>query len=196
MSLGYDDYRYFMTRVTQSVDEADGGSVFTVDSGGELDLERDFEGLRYKQFEGVSTYGAVKSSYAEDYAEEDGAQVYVSTNATREQTEPVLTLYFFCADGSVTDFAGQYKAASELYHSFVGFLSGCYIIYRDTIRQRRLLLYLSDEEELEPETDSVKGKAYIECEFSFKNVFGKSFSLDDTTIADYLGLEEYPAYGE
>lgn len=185
-----------MTRVTQSVDEDEdgGGSVFTVDGGGERDLERYFEGLRYKQFEGVSTYGAVKSSYAEDYAEEDGAQVYVSSNATREQTEPVLTLYFFCSNSSVTDFAAQYKSASELYHSFVEFLSGCYIIYRDTIRQRRLLLYLSDEDELEPETDSVKGRAYIECEFYFKNVFGQSFSLDDMTIAEYLSLSEYPTY--
>lgn len=184
--LGYDDYGYYMTKCVR---DADG--VWSV--GEELDLERDFDGLRYKSFSGLTAYGEQRAVYTEEYAESDAVLSYVSSSVdSRSALELELVLYFFCPDATVLDFAGVYAGASAVYHSFVEYLANGYVLYRDTIRRRRVLMYLV--ESLEPSTDSVRGKAYIECAFKFSGVFGRSFGLDDTTLLGYLGLDSYPVY--
>lgn len=182
--LGYDEViDCYMADVLM---DADSGSYSV---GDEYNLEKQFPGLRYKQFKGLSFYGEPKGVYSEDWVEEDGSDVYVSPLDVREQTEPELTLYFFDPDGSddaITAYAGMYA----VYEEFMSLVSSSLLIYRDTVRQRRLLLYLSSS--TEPSVDSVNGLVYLQVEFKFKNVFGRSFSLDDMTIADHLGIDSYP----
>lgn len=186
--LGYDEYSFFMTRVGCNTD----GSFEVAEE--ETDLERGFVGLRYKSLSGLGDYGAVKSVYAEDYAEEDGVDVYFgSGDVVREQTEYKLSLYFFCADESVTDIPEQCDVARSVYESFMDFVSGGLLVYRDTVRQRRALMYL--DEASEPSTDNLLGRVYLAVTFTFKSVLGRSYPLDDTTIQDYLGVESLPVYG-
>lgn len=166
--------------------DADTG-VYSV--GDEYNLERQFPGLRYKQFKGLSYYGAFKGVYEEDWAEEDGVDVYVSPSDVREQTEVELSLYFFDPNGS-EDVSEAYLSMYEVYNAFMELVSASMVIYRDTVRQRRALLYLS--EAIEPSVDSINGKIYLSAVFKFKNVYGRTFALDDTTIADRLGIDSYP----
>lgn len=187
MALGFDRYSFYCIRVEQLSD----GTFEVADE--EKDLERDFLGLRFKSLSGVGDYGKVKGVYSESYAEVDGVSVYISSDVVREQSEVKLSLHFLCADDTVTDMSSQEDAARSVYEAFMDFISGCLLVYRDTIRQRRMLLYL--DEASEPSTDCVNGKAYLTVQFTLKSVFGRSFPLDDTTIAEYLGVDEFPVYG-
>lgn len=185
--LGYDEYSFFMTRV----DRLSGGSYEVADT--EVDLERDFVGLRYKSFSGLGSFGDIKGVYAEDWAEDDGVDVYVSGDVVRSQVEYKLALYFFCADESVTDIPSQVDAARSVYEAFLDYVSGCLLVYRDTVRKRRALMYLEDASE--PSTDSLVGKSYLAVTFTFKSVLGRAYPLSDTAIADYLGVDSLPVYG-
>lgn len=173
-------YRFYMKRAVQS----EGG--WTV--GGEVDLEEHFKGLRYKSCTGLRAYGSPKGVYAETYAESAGARVYVSPLPVYEQTDITLTLYFFDPQGrDVSSDAARsaaIKAAGAVYDSFVEYVSGGAVVYRDTARQRKVLMYLADK--VEPSTDSLRGVVYMEAPFKFKNVYGCTFDVGDTTIEDYL----------
>lgn len=186
LDIGYSVHSFFMSSVVEGSD-----GVYEV--GEEYDLERSFAGLRYKSFKGLSYYGDVKGVYSEDWAEEDGVDVYVGSDDVRSGTECELVLYFFDVSGD-SDVSEGYSLAYGVYSSFVDFLSGKLVIYRDTVRRRRVLLYM--EEGIEPSVDVIDGIPYLQCTFKFCNVYGRSFGLDDMTIANRLGLSSYPVYGE
>lgn len=191
MELGYDAYSYFMVRC-----EPDGAGSYVV-SDSELDLERDFVGLRYKSLSGLGNYGKVRGVYTEEYAEEDGVGVYVSASVVRESFELVLSLYFFPPSGTwevdIDSFASGVDLARGVYESFVDYVSGCLLVYRDSLRQRRCLLYLGKA--CEPSVDSVNGIPYLSVSFTFVSVLGRSYPLDDGTIAGWLGVDSLPVYG-
>lgn len=185
--LGYDEYSFYMTKCVRDDD-----GVWSV--GTEVDLERDFDGLRYRSFSGLNAYGEQRAVYTEEYAESDAVLSYVSSSTdSRKPLELELELCFFNPDGTVTGIAESYANAVSVYHAFVGYLAGGYVMYRDTIRKRRVLMYLV--EAIEPITDSIKGLVYLDAKFKFSGVFGRSFGLDDQTIADYVGIDSYPEYG-
>ena len=178
-------YKFYMKKAVQS----EGG--WSVSE--EVDLEERFKGLRYKSCTGLRAYGEPKGVYAETYAERNRARVYISPLPVYEQTDITLTLYFFDPQGrdTTSEEARQaaIKAAGDVYESFVEYVSGGAVVYRDTARQRKALMYLADKSE--PTTDSLKGIVYMETAFKFKNVYGCTFGASDTTIEDYLsGGEE------
>jgi hypothetical protein len=177
-------YHFYIKKAVQS---ESGWSL-----GNEVDLEEHFKGLRYKSCTGLRAYGVQKGIYTETYAESDKARVYVSPLSVYEQTDITLTLYFFDPLGrDVTNEESRQaaiKAAGEVYDNFVEYVSGGLVIYRDTARQRKVLMYLSDKSE--PVTDTLKGIIYMEVPFKFKNVYGCTFSVSDTTIEDYLSGDE------
>lgn len=165
-------YEFFMKRVVRGE-----GGVEVVSE--EKNLERDFPGLKYNAFEGLNSYGKPKNVYTEVFAESDKANVYISPNATYEQTTLKLKLYFFDPDEHSTD-SEAYDAIDKTYHTFVEFISGCKIIYRDTARKRKVMMVLEDS--LTPEVDRIYGIPYKSVTFTFQNIYGHSFPLTDQTF--------------
>lgn len=194
MSVVKNKYRFFMQRYVAegsslsetSVKEEGSTDIyarsFKLSSDGAVrDLERDFAGLRYKSASGLNGYGNPRV-YEESFADADGAEVYVPDSGQLEQTEVTLTLYFFGENmgNDGVDGDALYAEADTSYHAFMDFLRGAYVVYFDNARKRKVLLYLSSA--TSPKTDSLKGCVYKEVEFKFKNIFGRSFALDDATV--------------
>ena len=158
--------------------------------GETVDLESRFKGLRYKSASGLRSYGRVKGVYSVSYAEEDGSRVYASQSVRREETEVTLTLYFFDPESRDTSGIESRRAAilaaGEAYAAFVAYVSGGMVVYWDTVRQVKELLYL--QEAVSPSVDSVRGVIYLEAPFKFRNKHGRPFALDDVTIESELGV--------
>lgn len=175
------DFKFFIQRITKSEDSYIKGDT--------KDLEADFLGLHYKSIVGMETYGKPRN-HVENLAEQEMALVDFPDEDTivkadpLDQTDITLTLHFFCEDDTAKTKAEQIKSIDDSYHAFVSFISGCYCLYKDTARQRKVLMYRS--EKIEPKTDQVKGLIYKEVEFKFKNVFGRSFPIDDMTIENII----------
>lgn len=178
-----DGYNFYMKRVLRSSD-----GTLSVESGSQRDLEADFPGLRYKSCDGLGAYGAQRV-YAETYAESDAAEVYVPASGVREQTDVTLTLYFFDPSGS-KGYGEAIKGAEVPYRSFMEYVSGTMLIYWDTARRRKVLLYLA--ESVSPTTDSLKSLVYKEVALKFKSVTGRSYAAyasdgtEDTTLEQSL----------
>lgn len=136
------------------------------------DLEKEFEGLRYKECAGLNSYGEPSNTYAEEFADSSKAEVYVSSNPAYKQTTIKLTLVFLEGGGIAEN--GKDDTA---YHGFLEFVSGCKIAYRDTARKRKALMYLTGA--TEPKSDTLYGQKYKEVTFTFKNVYGMTFGYDD-----------------
>jgi len=143
--------------------------------GDEINIEEDIGGCVYKSITGVSEYGNPRV-YVENYAEDEQAQVYVNANGVRAQNELTLTLYFFDALNAKDDVEAL-QNISEAYHKFVSYVSGCKVIYRDTARKRKVLMYLSSA--TSHKNDILYGVKYKEVQFEFTNVYGRSFAVDD-----------------
>lgn len=178
--LGGSDYSYYVTRVVR---DADG--LYVV--GDEISILEEFPLLRIVSVSGVSALGGVKGVYAESWSESDGIDVYISSDVVRESTELSMDIVFIDVAGS------GYGSLFSLYRSFLDYLSGCLLLYRDDVRCVRLLLYLGSSSE--PSEDVVDGVCMLRVTLSFVNVFGRGFGLDEMVIADYLGIEEYPVLG-
>ena len=105
-----------------------------------------------------------------------------------KSTDFALKLYFIAPDGKKDNEAIDYII--NAYNAFFYFVSGHLILYWDNVRKRKLLLALT--ESVKPSTTSVlSGREYLAVSFKFKNLFGRSFTLSDTTcFADDLSLTE------
>lgn len=166
------EYHFYMKRVTQ-----DAGGTRRKESK-EYDLEKDFAGLKYKSLSGANAYGKPKGVYAESFAEDPAMQVFVDGDGERAQTDITLSVYFldprkYGASGTGST---PYARMSALYHSFVEFLANRRIIYHDDARGRYLYLYMEDAHTLP--ADKLIGLQYIEAQFKFKNIYGKSFASE------------------
>ena len=136
------------------------------------DLETEFPGLRYKECTGLNAYGEPTNIYAEEFAETSKSEAYVSSKPAHKQTTIKLTLYFFEGEGDCE--SGKDDTS---YLGFMEFITGCKIAYRDTVRKRKVLMYLSGA--TEPKSDTLYGQKYKEVTFTFKNVYGHSFGYDE-----------------
>lgn len=159
-------YSFKMRRVTRGEDMSEA-------LGDEYDIEEKFYGLVYKSFDGLDSFGDPRP-YAETFAESDVADVWVDEGDARGQTDLTLTLCFFAVSGD--DDAARIASVEDVYRSFMEFVSGCVIEYRDTGRKRKLRMYLSDGNEVK--TDSLYGEVYKQVELKFKNVYGRTFAYD------------------
>lgn len=130
----------------------------------EKNLERDFDGLIYKEFSGLDSYGKIKSVYTEEFAETDELQIYQNPTPIREN--PDLT--FTCV------FIGDNRR--KTYHSFVDYISRGKIQYWDDIRNRKVTFILI--EAVEPSEDKLYGDTpYIIASFKLKNIKGQTEAL-------------------
>lgn len=131
----------------------------------EKNLERDFDGLIYKEFSGLDSYGKIKSVYTEEFAETDELQIYQNPTPIREN--PDLT--FTCV------FIGDNRR--KTYHSFVDYISRGKIQYWDDIRNRKVTFILI--EAVEPSEDKLYGDTpYIIASFKLKNIKGQTEALE------------------
>lgn len=140
----------------------------------EIDIEEQFPGLAYHKCSGLEKEGKPKL-YAETFVEEDDASVFIPSDGPKEQTSISLTLYFFPMGNYGSDEEGIARA-TKCYHNFLDYISGKKIIYRDTGRKRKVIMYLSDEPEIS--TDRLYGIPYKDVTFKFTNLFGRSFDYD------------------
>lgn len=137
------------------------------------ELQTDFKGLAYKAMSGLESYGK-PNVYTEKFAESEKLSVYIPSAYVYEQTDLVLTLYFF-GDDELGN--GGTKTARDYYYDFMAYIKAKHLLYWDDARKRKVLMYLSDS--TTPTTDSVKDVQYLEVQFKFKNEYGHSFGVDE-----------------
>lgn len=142
------DYKFYMQRVDLASQPI-------------KDLEKDFPGLKYKEFKGLESYGKIKSVYTEEFAETDELQVFQNPTPIRENTDLTLSLVFI----------GDKRR--ETYHDFVDYISNGKIRYWDDCRYRQVDFILI--EAIEPSEDILYGDtAYILSSFNLKNLNGQT----------------------
>ena len=150
-------------------------------------LEGDYGFIRYKAMTGLNAIGKQKGVYVESYPEANSARVYISEKVAREQTSSTLSLYIFgcnpdlSASISTTE---QVAAMNNTWADFFAKIEGCLILWHDDYRQRKALFYITDA--VEPKSDVIKDFPYLQCDIKLTNVFGKTFSMNDTTIEKWL----------
>lgn len=165
------------------VSKGDNGK-YAITEGTTKNVMTDFDGVFYQAADGVEAIGQPRV-YTEEYPESDELSVYFSEKTTLKATDFTLKLYFIAPDDKEGNEAIDYIINS--YHSFMDYLQGSLILYWDNVRKRKLLLALT--ESVKPSTTSVlEGREYLAVSFKFKNVYGKSFALDDETKLPLIEL--------
>lgn len=165
------------------VSKGDDGK-YAITEGTTKNVMTDFDGVFYQAADGVEAIGQPRV-YTEEYPESDELSVYFPEKTTLKATDFTLKLYFIAPDDKKDNGAIDYIINS--YQSFMDYLQGSLILYWDNVRKRKLLLALT--ESVKPSTTSVlEGREYLAVSFKFKNVYGKSFALDDETKLPLIEL--------
>lgn len=152
-----------------------------------LDIDHDFGFIRCKSVSGLNSRGKQSSVYSESYAGSSSSRVYVSPSPCNASVTATLTVYSFGSDPSegITLSDSELSArCGSAWRSFVDKLEGCLFMLSVPRRDSKGLFYLLDA--IEPTTDIVKGVPYLECPIKLQNVFGRTFSIEDTTIESWL----------
>lgn len=134
----------------------------------EVDIEDDFKitdqqtgavsKILYKQMTGLSDKGKPRV-YKETYADADSIRVFLSDK--REPTELTLTLLFVG------------PARRDVYDNFCEYLKGYRVKYWDSVRKRKVEMFLS--EAVTPSEDKFYvGTPYIQADFKFTNYTGET----------------------
>lgn len=158
--------------------------VYAIVEGTTKNVMTDFEGVYYQGTDGVEAVGRPRS-YTEEYPEKESLDVFFPEKATLKSTDFTLKLYFIAPADKKDGDAVEYIESS--YHTFVDFISGTPLVYWDNVRQRKLLIALT--ESVKPSTVSVlSGREYLSVSFKFTNMFGKSFSLSDNIFLPEVNI--------
>ena len=133
-----------------------------VKDGTELNLETDFEGLRYQEAKGLNLTGKPRL-YTETYADADKVRVYIPEKVTYEPTTITFSFVFF----------GENRYAT--YDSFVAWVSGKRMVYHDDARNKWAYFYVSDS--VQPAKEMWYGSTpYLRLELKVSNVYGRTFN--------------------
>lgn len=171
--------KVFLAKVSKGDD-----GKYAIIEGTTKNVMTDFEGVFYQAADGVEAIGQPRV-YTEEYPESNELSVYFSEKTTLKATDFTLKLYFIAPDDKKDNEA--IDCIINSYHSFIDYLQGSLILYWDNVRKRKLLLALT--ESVKPSTTSVlEGREYLAVSFKFKNVYGKSFALDDETELPLIEL--------
>ena len=155
----------------------DSNGKYSIIDGTTKDVMTDFEGTYYQSADGVEAYGTPRV-YTEEYPESKELDVFFPENTTFKNTEFTLKLYFIAPKDITDNDAIDY--INDAYNAFTEFITGSKILYWDNVRKRKLMLALTDS--VKPSTTSVlSGREYLAVSFKFKNIYGKSFPLEDET---------------
>ena len=130
-----------------------------------MDLEKDFEGLKYSSMDGIETIGAAKNIYSESYSDSDRLRVYVPSEVKHKETEITFTVYFTGKD--------RYK----VYDAFNAYITKGFHRYRDTARNKWFAFYIKSE--LKPAESMWCGSTpYLKMEYKLSNIFGRTFDVE------------------
>lgn len=151
------DFKFYMQQCSKS------GVLI---DGTKKDLETDFEGLKYSSLSGIETLGAAKNIYEETYSDASKVRVYMPEQVEREATEITLTLYFIG------------KNRFKTYRDFNDYISGKFLKYWDTARNRGFMFYSKNEIKVS-EGIWYGSNPYLKCEYALQNVNGSTFTLDE-----------------
>lgn len=143
----------------------------SLSSEGYINLEDTFHGLRYNKIVGIEKFGGT-NNYVETFVEDDTAAVYTPSTAARGQNEVTLSLYFFDPDSSADkSYADMINAVETVYHKFLDFIDNKVLIYYDTARKRKVLMY--QDGDIAPTKMVLKGgEPYFDVDIPFKTIKG------------------------
>ena len=110
----------------------------------------------------------VKNIYTETYAETEELRMYIPDEVLYDNTEMSLTLLFAPDSENDSDVQDNERA-------FFEYVSGHKIEYHDTFRNRYVSLLLLNKPEVVGEV-LYGGSRYREVKYTFKNIYGRSFS--------------------
>lgn len=130
-----------------------------------MDLEKDFEGLKYSSMEGIETIGAAKNIYSESYSDSDRLRVYVPTEVKHKETEITFTVYF------------TGKNRHKTYDAFNAYITKGFHRYHDSARNKWFAFYIKSE--LKPAESMWYGSTpYLKMEYKLSNIFGRTFDVE------------------
>lgn len=133
--------------------------------GDAIDLESNFDGLRYMEAKGISKIGAVKNAFTEKYADSNELRVWHPSEndevTTHEATTIELKLLFY----------GDNRRA--VYDAFNEYIFDGYHVYWDSLRNKKFTFVVL--EAVEPSDDMFKGGTpYIIATWKLQNLKGKT----------------------
>lgn len=127
----------------------------------EVSLEDYFQGMKYISCEGLSNYGKIKNIYTESFAEVEDLRVYMPETVVRENTDIEFVFGF------------EKENRRGTFDSFVDWVGGHVVKYRDTARNREVEMVLI--EKIEVDDDLLIGSSpFITVPFKFKNLRGRT----------------------
>ena len=130
-----------------------------------MDLEKDFNGLKYSSMEGIETIGAAKNIYSESYSDSDRLRVYVPTEVKHKETEITFTVYF----------TGENR--HRVYDEFNAYITEGFHRYHDSARNKWFAFYIKGE--LKPAEDMWYGSTpYLKMKYKLSNIFGRTFDVE------------------
>ena len=130
-----------------------------------MDLEKDFEGLKYSSMDGIETIGAAKNIYSESYSDSDRLRVYVPSEVKHKETEITFTVYF------------TGKNRHKTYDAFNAYITEGLHRYHDNARNKWFAFYIKGE--LKPAEDMWYGSTpYLKMQYKLSNIFGRTFDVE------------------
>ena len=130
-----------------------------------MDLEKAFEGLRYKECKGLNKIGAPRV-YTEEYSDSDRLRVHIPDKLTHKPTTVTLTLYFVGED--------RYK----VYDAFNAYLKEAKDhICDDNARKKKLTFFVKDEISV-GDSQWFGSTPYIQVDYKLSNIFGRTFDVE------------------
>ena len=131
-----------------------------------IDIEREWDGIRYLKCVGLEAIGKPKNKYTESFADANELKVYEGDEITNEPTDVTFT-FLFIGDNR-----------QKAYSNFYEFIKKGKIYYYDTKRKKKALLVLLDA--IAPAVDEYKGSTpYMKADFKFKNIWGKCLNVNN-----------------
>lgn len=139
----------------------------------EIDIEDEFDGLRYLKASGLNDIGASKNIYIEEYADSDRKRVYIPPggNYANEGTKVKMT---FIVIGTQTQ-------RQETLSNFLDYIRKGVHRYWDTARNREFDFVVTDE--INVSEEKWHGDTpYIEFDVTMQNLNGKTRRHSATRI--------------
>lgn len=136
-----------------------------------MNLEKDFNGLRYSRAEGLDKIGKAKNIYTEKYADSDRTRVYMPEVVTNEPTTVNFTFVF----------VGDNRR--NVYDEFLEYVRNGYKVYYDDARRKYLYFFVNSE--IKPAEEAHYGSMpYLKMTLSVQNIFGRTFDapFDDAHL--------------